>query len=314
MNRSAFKTNYDSEWLSLLKELSEPLTGVASLVTISIPGSGLTSSDDKAFFLYYFMDRTLHIAQSVVLLVENGQFHEAAVAARTALEGRVYLTEYKRDPSLATKWRRFAIYEGYNEIYRLNYRDELIKQHKNQKEEDIEDESTAVKNAKAAAKTAADKHLNFNRELVGEKFIGESLALFPIEKYGLSWYGRKLSHLVELLRKEESNKPEELPEELEELLGGIHGEDRLGDLFHRNYHRFSMVAHWSPWGVLDWENNSSNVNYAIVTTLECLQEIAIFVNDEYNLHYEDALHDMISCYNEKGIDAMQQRKAQNEDL
>ncbi len=314
MDRRAFRTNYDSEWLSLLKELSEPLTGVASLVTTSIPGLDLTSSDDKAFFLYYFIDRTLHIAQSVVLLVENGQYHEAGVAARTALEGQFYLAEYKRDPSLATKWRRFAIYEGYYEIYRQCYRNELIRQHKNQKEQDIEDEATAITNAEAAAKAAADKHLDYDREMVGEEVINESLEQFPIENYRLNWYGGRLSQLIESLRNEASNKPEELPKELEELLGQVHGEDPLGDQFNLIYHRLSLVAHWSPWGVIDWENNSSYVDAAITATLQCLQATATLVNDEYNLHYGDALRDMVRRYNEKGIDAMQRLKAQNKDL
>jgi hypothetical protein len=311
MDRRAFRTNYDSEWLGLLKDFAAPLAGVASLITTSIPGSGLTSSDDKAFFLYYFMERTLQIAQSVALLVENEQYHEAGVAARTALEGQFYLAEYKRDRSLATKRRRFAVYEGYHEIYRQNYRNELIKQHKNQKEQNIEDEATAIASAEAAAKAAADKQLDYDRKMVGEQVIKESLAQFPIENYRLSWYGRKLSQLIESLRNEASNKPEELPKELEELLGQLHGEDPLGDQFNLIYHRFSLVAHWSPWGVLDWENNSSYVDAAITATLHCLQATATLVNDEYNLPYSDALRDMMKRYNQKGIDVMQRRKAQN---
>lgn len=310
MDQKAFRTNYDSEWLSLLKELSEPLAGVASSITTSIPSLDLTDIDDKAFFLYYFLNRTLRIGQSVALLVENGQYHEAGVAARTALEGQFYLAEYKRDNSLATSWRRFTVYEAYRETYSDIYRDELIKEHKTQKEQNIDDEVTAIANAEVAVKAAADKQLDYYRKTVGEDAVKEALTQFPVETYGLRWCER-VSRLIKSFRNEASNKPEELPEELEELLGQVCGEDLLGDKFNLVYHRLSLVAHWNPSGIIGWENNSDYVDAAITTAFDCLHTTATLVNDEYKLPHGDALRDMMERYNQKAINVMQRRKAQN---
>ena len=106
--------SYDNDWLNLLNEFTDPLTGTASLIKTSIPGMGLVNSRDEDFFLYWLMDRAVNIGKSVALLVEHGLDHEAGVAARTAVEAQIYLAEYKRDKSLARKWRYFSIYEDYH--------------------------------------------------------------------------------------------------------------------------------------------------------------------------------------------------------
>ena len=95
--------NHDSVWLKTLKEFTDPLEGTASLIMTSIPGMGLWDSGDDDFFLYWFMDRAVNIGGSVALLVEHGFYHEAGVAARTAVEAQLYLAEYKRNKSLAHK-------------------------------------------------------------------------------------------------------------------------------------------------------------------------------------------------------------------
>ena len=56
---------YDKEWLSLLEEFCDHVTGTASKIKTSIPGSGLANSEDKDLFLYYFLDRAINIGRVV---------------------------------------------------------------------------------------------------------------------------------------------------------------------------------------------------------------------------------------------------------
>ena len=232
------------------------------------------------------------------MLAEHGFYHEAGVAARTAVEAQFYLAEYKRDKSLAHKWRYFYIYEGYHEMCRATYMYELIKEHKIQKEQNIDDETTARANAEVAAKAAADKHLDDYRKTIGEKAVNEAQALFkPFENPGQSWYGGRLKKLTDKLRKDPSNISEELPPELEELLGDAFG-DPMGDLW-LAYHRFSLVAHWNPFGVEEWEGSSVYANATLTATLGYLHAISTYVNDQYKLAYDDALRDLEERYKEK---------------
>ena len=46
----------------------------------------VTSVED--FFRYYFVDRMVNIGKSVALLTKRGFYHEAGIAARTAVEGQ----------------------------------------------------------------------------------------------------------------------------------------------------------------------------------------------------------------------------------
>lgn len=290
--------SYDSDWLNTLKEFTDPLNGAASLITTSIPGMGLGDSGDDDFFLYWFMDRAVDIGRSVALLVEHGFYHEAGVAARTAVEAHFYLAEYKRNKSLAHKWRYFQIYEGYHEIYKATYMYELIKEHKTQKEQNIDDDANARANAEVTAKAAADKRLDDYRKTVGEGAVNEAQALFqPFETQGQSWFGGKLAKLVKSLSEDPNNIPEELPAELEELLADAFG-DPVGDLWFA-YHQFSLVAHWNPLGVIGWEGSSGYANATLTITLGFLHTISTYVNDQYKLAYDDALRDIEERYKEK---------------
>jgi hypothetical protein len=292
---------YDIDWLNSLKEFTDPLEGAASLIMTSIPGMGLPESGDDDFFLYWFMDRAVDIGRSVALLVERGFYHEAGVAARTAVEAQFYLAEYKRDKSLAHKWRYFYIYEGYHETYSITYRYELLKEHKIQKEQNINDETTARAKAEVAANAAADKRLRDYRNTVGEAAVNEAQALFqPFERpRKKSWYGGRLKELTDKLREDPSNISEELPPELEELLGDAFG-DPVGDLW-LAYHQFSLVAHWNPFGVVEWQGSSVYANAALTATLGYLHAIAVYVNDHYKLAYDDALRDLEERYKEKTV-------------
>jgi hypothetical protein len=290
-----FRMSYDSDWLNLLKELTE----TASLITTSISISSLANSGDDDFFLYWFMERTLKIGRSVALLVEQGFYQEAAVAARTAAEAQFYLAEYRRNRSLAHKWRYFYIYEEYHEKYRDICRSELIREHKIQKEQNISDKATARANAEVVAKAAADKLLDHYRKTIGEDAVNEAQALFkPFESSpGQSWLGKKLKKLVKSLREDPNNVPEELSPELEDLLGDVFGDDPVGDLW-LAYHRFSLVAHWNPSGVI-WEGISDYANGALTATFEYLHRISTFVNDRHKLGYDNALNDIKERYNQK---------------
>jgi hypothetical protein len=290
--------SYDRDWLDSLKEFTDPLEGTASLIMTSIPGMGLGNSGDDDLFLYWFLNRGVNIGRSVALLVEHGFYHEAAVAARTAVEAQFYLAEYKRNKSLSHKWRYFYIYEGYHEMYKVTYRIEFIKKHKIQKEQNIDDDATARAYAKVAAKAAADRHLDDYRNTLGKEAVNEAQALFePFERPRQSWYGVKFKELFESLRDDPSNISEELPPELEELLGDAFG-DPMGDLW-LAYHRFSLVAHWNPFGVVEWEGSSVYVNATLTATLGYLHAISTYINDQYKLDYDDALRDLEERYKEK---------------
>ncbi len=304
--------SYDNDWLNLLNEFTDPLTGTASLIKTSIPGMGLVNSRDEDFFLYWFMDRAVNIGKSVALLVEHGLDHEAGVAARTAVEAQIYLAEYKRDKSLARKWRYFSIYEDYHEIYRDAERAEFIKQHEIQRAQNIDDKATAKANAKIAAKAAAEKRLVHWRKLVGEKTVKEVQALFqPFERPGQSWYGGRLKELIDKLREDPGNIPGKLPPELEESLRWIVGFDPVADLFFK-YHRFSLVVHWNPSVVVGLEGRSDFANAALATAFEYLYAISTYVNDQRNFGYDNALDDIKDRYNQKAaklaLDLKQQRK------
>jgi hypothetical protein len=301
--------SYDRDWLNILKEFTDPLTGTASLITNLIPGgTGFPDSGDDDFLLYWFMDRAVGIGRSVALLVEHGFYREAGVAARTAVEGQFYLAGYKRDKSLAHKWRYFYIYEGYHEIYADAYRSELIKEHKKQKEQNISDRATMTANAEVAAKAAADKLLDYYRETMGEKVVNEAQALFqPFEQPRQSWYGGRLKRLIDKLREDPGNIPEELPPELEELLRGVVGIDPVEDLLLK-YHRLSLVAHWNPSGLINWEGDSNSANLALTATFEYLHTLSTFVNNECKLSFGDALNDIKGRYNQKGDNVLQQRR------
>jgi len=159
------------------------------------------------------------------------------------------LAAYKIDDSLASEWRRFAALEDYQELYRDVYRNALISEHKSQKQRNIDDEDTARANAEVAAKAAAERWLNLQPPELIQIVQAEQPGL---ETRRLSWYGKgRLAELIEELRGDASNKPQQLPDELEELLGQIVGEDPLGDRFYLVYHRLSLVAHWNPSGLID---------------------------------------------------------------
>ena len=299
---------YDSDWFDFLSEMTDSLTGTASLIKTAIPGSGLNDSRDDDFFIYWFTDRAINIGKSVALLVKNGLDPEAGVAARTAIEGQFYLAEFKRDSSLATKWRYFTIYEDYHETYRDAERAELIKQHQLQKAQNINDEATAQATAKAAAKIAAETRLDYYRKLVSEETLNQVKALFhPFERPGQNWYGSKLTALKEKLRADPSNIPEKLPPELEDSLRWIVGIDPVADLF-LQYHRFSLVAHWNPSFIVGLEGRSGFANATLVTAFECVWTISKFANDRYNLHYDDALEDVKDRYNRKSAEVVEDLK------
>jgi hypothetical protein len=289
---------YDEEWLRLLKELCDPVTGAASSVKTSIPGSGLANSEDKDLFLYYFLDRAINIGRVVASLVENGFYHDAGVAARTAVEGTFYLAAYKGDESLASEWRKYAALEDYQELYRDAYRNALISEHKSQKQRNI-DEDAARANAEVAAKAAVGEWLNKQSPALIQIVQAEQPGL---ETRRLNWYGKaRLADLITDLREDASNKPQQLPDELEELLGEIVGEDPLGDRFYLVYHRFSLVSHWNPSGLIDWELNDTYANAALVSTLECVHSTAELVNDQCNLQWNDDLRRIRERYNQKAI-------------
>lgn len=136
---------YDDQWLELLNEITE----VAATIKNLVPGLGLWDSDDEDFFRYYFVDRMVNIGKSVALLTERGFYHEAGIAARTAVEGQLYFEAYKRNPSLACLFRLFGIYEGYDEKYRTA----RWQERKRQREQNFKDE-TAVDVAGKTAPTS----------------------------------------------------------------------------------------------------------------------------------------------------------------
>ena len=129
-----------------------------------------------------------------------------------------------------------------------------------------------------------------------------------METRRLSWYGKgRLSELIEELRGDASNKPQQLPDELEELLGQIVGDDPLGDRFYLVYHRLSLVAHWNPSALIDWELSDTYANAALVSTFECVHTTAELVNDQCNLQWSDDLRRIRERYDQKAILDQQQR-------
>jgi hypothetical protein len=238
---------HDEQWLNLLNETTE----VAAAIKNVIPGMDLPYSDDENFFRYSFLDRLVNIGKSVAILTEGGFYHEAGVAARTAVEGELYFEAYKRAPSLARLFRLFGVYEGYDETYRTA----LWREKKLQRKSNFDDETAA----NAATKAAADKWLDDfkNKSLAARSFAAEAEQEFEFSKRKLEWPGRKLDKLVKSTKPVEehaNNNSQTLDEGLEDVVEYVSRDDPWGDLYYFTYHAFSQVAHWTTLGVTGWEN------------------------------------------------------------
>lgn len=294
--------SYDDQWLDILKEMTEVADTIKSLV----PGLGLWNSADEDFFRYYFADRMVNIGKSVASLTELGFFHEAGVAARTAVEGLLYFEAYKRTPSLARLFRLFGIYEGYDETYRTARWHER----KRQREQKLNDE-TAVD---AAAKAAADKWLYDLKKRTPESFVKDAEQEFEFEKRGLKWHKWPLRDLVRSIKPVEqevrNRNSQSSDEELEELVEYISSDDPWGDLFYFTYHALSQVAHWTPIGVVNWEDAGTYVNSALTATIHCLFTIAVSINDEYKeIQFDNDLSSIKDRYNRKAKETLRNMQA-----
>ena len=266
---------YDDQWLDILKEAIH----VATTIKNHIPSNGLPPSNDEQFFCYCFLDRAINIGESVALLTANGLYHEAGIAARTALEGQLYFEAYKRDLSLARLFRLFGVYEGYDETYRTA----LWQERKRQRESNLHEWAAA----NAVAKAVADKWLDDFKENSPEaKSFAESAEQeFVFDKRGLKWHKDRLSELVKSIKPvgdEEINaNSQSSEEELEELVEDMSKDDPWGDLYYFSYHAFSQVAHWTTTGVTAWKSASNYINSALTATIHVLLTIAAYVNDAH---------------------------------
>ena len=124
-------------------------------------------SSDRDFFVYHFFHRSFLFGKGIILLVNNLLFHEATLVARNMLEGLFYFEAYKMDPSLATKWRLYSLYEDYQKAVR--------------------DEGKEI----------ADKLLADWKKKLGEEEIEEAKSEFDFDKRNQRWHQeQKIKDLV----------------------------------------------------------------------------------------------------------------------
>jgi hypothetical protein len=87
---------------------------------------------------------------------------------------------------------------------------------------------------------------------------------FDFEKRGLKWHKQPLRDLVGSIKpveqENEDNNSKSSDEELEDLVEYVSSDDPWGDMFYFTYHAFSQVAHWTPIGVVNWEDGGSHGN------------------------------------------------------
>ncbi len=298
---------HDDQWLDILKEAIH----VATTIKNHIHGDGLPPSNDEEFFCYRFGDRAINIGKSVALLTANGLYHEAGVAARTAVEGQLYFEAYKRDPSLARLFRLFGVYEGYDEKYRTA----LWQERKRQRESNLDDETAA----NVVAKAAAAKWLeDFKENSPEAKSFAESAEQeFDFKERGLKWHKKRLGKLVRAIKPVGHEKINanslSSEEELEELVEYMSRDDPWGDLYYFSYHAFSQVAHWTPTGVIVWKSASNYINSALTATIHYLLTIATYVNgnhvdDKYKLNYNRDLVRLEDRYERKGSETLRNLK------
>ena len=285
----------------------------ATTIKNNIPSNGLSRSNDEQFFCYYFLDRVINIGEGVALLTANGLYHEAGIAARTALEGQLYFEAYKGDISLARLFRLFGVYEGYEETYRTA----LWQEQKRQRESNLDDWVAA----NAVAKAAADKWLedDFKGNSPEAKSFAESAEQeFEFEKRGLKWHKKPLRDLVKSIKpvgyEEIDANSQSSEEELEELVEYISQDDPWGDLYYFSYHAFSQVAHWTTTGVTAWKNASNYINSALTATIHVLLTISAYVNDahvddKYKLNCSRDLILVGDRYERKGAETLRNLKS-----
>jgi len=101
-------------------QINEKLTFIDELIAYAeelentVPGKGAENSNDRDFFLYHLLHRTVRFAKAVVKLTEEDFFHEVVLIARVEIEGLAYFMAYLgKDESLASKWRAGLRYEAY---------------------------------------------------------------------------------------------------------------------------------------------------------------------------------------------------------
>jgi hypothetical protein len=295
---------HDEQWLNLLNETTE----VAAEIKNLIPGMGLWYSDDENFFRYSFLDRLVNIGKSVATLTEKGLYHEAGVAARTAVEGELYFEAYKRDQPLARLFHLFWVYEGYDESYRAA----LWRENKRQRENNLDDQTAA----NAVAKAAADKWLDDFKKIspAHKSYAEEAEQEIEFGKRKLKWHEKSLGELVKSIKPIEQedgdNDSQNSDEELEDLVEFVSRDDTWGDLHYFTYHAFSQVAHWTPIGVVGWEYASNNINGALTATIHCLLTVAVYVNDKCKLPYDNDLIRIEERYEQKGAETLRNLKEQ----
>jgi hypothetical protein len=67
----------------------------------------------------------------------------------------------------------------------------------------------------------------------------------------------------------------------------------MNELYDVLYHDFSQVSHWTPTGVI---GGQLNVNAALAVSFQCLYTISKYVNDNYELRFEDDLRRIVHRY------------------
>jgi hypothetical protein len=106
MNGSDIHVN---ELLGFVKEVMV----LAEKVENGIPEHNLCA-DEKEFFFYTFLHRSVDYGKSLVALIEGQFTHSAVLVSRNVLEGYGFFAAYRKlDQSLAKTWCLYTIYEDY---------------------------------------------------------------------------------------------------------------------------------------------------------------------------------------------------------
>jgi hypothetical protein len=290
-----------NELLSLVAELSSlGSQEIIKAMQEKTKGSKLTED----IFLFNFFNRMIDIAASVVVISKKGivdtegdvilqskaeHFDDAAILARTALEGMYGFEAVKNDGSLADKWYLFTIYDGYRRMLHLK---ELELPNKNA--------------AKLAAEKWLDDKYTSNGYATAVKRAQSEFSNF--DKDGLKWYKRKslrslVNSLADGLIQSAKQRNKKDKKELLELARGYKIQYVIA------YGDFSRIVHWTPHGI-GVALVKVDVRLIPAMTFACLYRISAYVNDKYFLGCNDKLSDIKDRYNQENIKISRNSKAQ----
>lgn len=124
------------------------------------------------------------------------------------------------------------------------------------------------------------KLLNDYRNELGSEIVEEVQKEYKFEKKIQNWFNLQSRYKL----------AKEIDKRLREDLGYDIG---MGSLYDTLYHDFSQISHWTPRGIIIGE---LNINAALAVSFQCLYTMSKYINDKYQLRFDNELKKILSGY------------------